>query len=162
MSFNLLPKKPKKGPVELQLTAMIDVFSMIVIFLILGGVMGAADIVVPPSMQVPKSKSKEGIESAPRVVIESNQVTFSMAGAPIPIEGFRNPATAPGLEKELQAFASSFIESQKKLNKPAIPLNIIADQNTPYRDIFDVVLAFRKAGFSSILFVATGQTSGAK
>ena len=161
MSFELIPKKPKKGPVELQLTALIDVFSMIVIFLVLGGVMGAPDIVIPESMKIPKSKSKEGIESAPRVTLESDKVSFSLSSKPIPLQAFSNPDSRERLVQELKPFASEYFKKQTEAKNSVKAINVIADQSTPYRDIFDVVLVFRKMGFGSVLFVANGE-AGAK
>jgi biopolymer transport protein ExbD len=161
VSFELIPKKPKKGPVELQLTALIDVFSMIVIFLVLGGVMGAPDIVIPESMKIPKSKSKEGIESAPRVTLESDKVSFSLSSKPIPLQAFSNPDSRERLVQELKPFASEYFKKQTEAKNSVKAINVIADQSTPYRDIFDVVLVFRKMGFGSVLFVANGE-AGAK
>jgi len=161
VSFELIPKKPKKGPVELQLTALIDVFSMIVIFLVLGGVMGAPDIVIPESMKIPKSKSKEGIESAPRVTLESDKVSFSLSSKPIPLQAFSSPDSRERLVQELKPFASEYFKKQTEAKNSVKAINVIADQSTPYRDIFDVVLVFRKMGFGSVLFVANGE-AGAK
>ena len=161
MSFELIAKKPKKGPVELQLTALIDVFSMIVIFLVLGGVMGAPDIVIPESMKIPKSKSKEGIESAPRVTVERDKVTFSLDAKSIPLQSFATHESRERLVQELKPFAGEYFKKEAKAKSSIKALNVIADQETSYRDIFDVVLVFRKIGFGSILFVANGE-AGAK
>ena len=158
MNSGFLPKKPKKGPVELQLTALIDVFSMIVIFLILGGVMGATDIVVPDSMKVPKSKSKEGIESAPGITIEANQVKFSLSPEPIPLQSFASEGGRERLIHDLGEMAGTYLKKQKEAKSPVTAINVIADQNTPYRNLFDVILVFRKLGFTSVLFVATGDS----
>jgi biopolymer transport protein ExbD len=156
MSTEFLPKKPKKGPVELQLTAMIDVFSMIVIFLILGGVFGATDIVIPEGMKIPKSQSKEGIEAGPRVAVLKNEVVFSMANAPLPLDAFRGAsrdATIARLKPDLE----EYMKRQKESKASVLPLNLVADQNTPYQDVYDVVATFRTMGFNSILFVAQGE-----
>jgi biopolymer transport protein ExbD len=156
MNTDFLPKKSKKGPVELQLTAMIDVFSMIVIFLILGGVFGAPDIVVPGNMKIPKSQSKEGIEAAPRVAILKNEVQFSMVGAPIPIQEFRGADVEKTLQR-LRPEMEDYRKRQKEAKSSVFPLNLLADAQTPYQDVYDVVATFRKLGFNSILFVAQGE-----
>jgi biopolymer transport protein ExbD len=156
MSTEFLPKKNKKGPIELQLTAMIDVFSMIVIFLILGGVFGATDIVIPGDMKIPKSQSKEGIEAGPRVAIMKDQVLFSMAKSPIPIRDFRVSELEQTLARLMPEF-EEYRQRQKESKATVFPLNLLADQNTPYQDVYDVVAAFRKMGFNSILFVAQGE-----
>jgi biopolymer transport protein ExbD len=157
MSLDLFPKRHRKGPLELQLTAMIDVFSMIVIFLIFGTVFGAADIVIPSGMQIPKSLSKEGIESAPRIAILNNQVSFSLNDSTVPLSEFRSYESRENLVRKLTQSASAYLEKQKEAKKPVSPLNLVADQSTSYQDIFDVVVVFRRIGFNSILFVAMGQ-----
>ncbi len=156
MSTEFLPKKGKKGPVELQLTAMIDVFSMIVIFLVLGGVFGATDIVIPGDMKIPKSQSKEGIEAGPRVAILKDQVIFSMASSPIPLQDFRGSEADQTLARLKPEF-EEYRKRQKESKATVFPLNLLADQNTPYQDVYDVVATFRKMGFNSILFVAQGE-----
>jgi biopolymer transport protein ExbD len=158
MSTEFLPKKNKKGPVELQLTAMIDVFSMIVIFLILGGVFGATDIVIPGNMKIPKSRSKEGIEAGPRVAIVNDQVLFSMSKSPIPLQSLKGDELESTLARLKPEF-DEYVKHQKEAKATVLPLNLLADVNTPYRDVYDVVAAFRKMGFNSILFVAEGDGS---
>ncbi len=154
MSLDLFPKKERREPIELQLTAMIDVFSMIVIFLIFGTVFGAADMVIPPGMEIPKSMSKEGIESAPRLVIEKNKVGISLLNETFGIEQFRNPAARAALKEKLKPALTAF-QNKKKENKEVVaPLNLVADRDTPYSTIFDVVVVFRELGFNTILFVA--------
>jgi len=156
MNTDFLPKKPKKGPVELQLTAMIDVFSMIVIFLVLGGVFGATDIVIPGDMKIPKSQSKEGIEAGPRVAILKNEVQFSMAKSPIPLKEFFGAGAVEALERLKPEF-EEYRKRQNASKSTVLPLNLLADQTTPYQDVYHVVAAFRKMGFNSILFVAQGE-----
>ena len=153
---DLLIKRNKKQPLELQLTAMIDVFSMIVIFLIFGTVFGAADIVIPADMKIPKSVSKEGIESAPRVSILKNEITTSFFDRPITLIELRGSNSRAALKAKLAPALSSFLESKKKSKEPVIPVNLLADKETPYADVFDVTALFREMGFNTILFVAGG------
>lgn len=39
-------------------------------------------------------------------------------------------------------------------------LNVVADGGTAYKNIFNVVKAFRSSGFESILFVTIGENAG--
>jgi biopolymer transport protein ExbD len=162
MDFDLIPKRERKGPIELQLTAMIDVFSMIVIFLIFGTVFGAADMVIPTGIEIPKSVSKEGIESAPRVVITKKEVFLSLieGGKPVPLSDFHNPAARSNLKAQLKPALAEYQAKQKESKASVAPLNLLADTNTPYSDIFDVVVVFRELGFNTILFVANGVGGG--
>ncbi len=155
----LIVRRHRKEPLELQLTAMIDIFSMIVIFLIFGTVFGAADIVVPGSIKVPKSVSKEGAESAPRLVLDANEVMFSGSGEKAPLSWFKGQdedsrAKADAFKGRIREYVAKLPESAKG---SGVLLNVIADQDTPYEDVFSVIRVFREAGFQSLLFVATGE-----
>ena len=49
------------------------------------------------------------------------------------------------------------VEAQKEKRKASVEsLNFVADQDTSYQDIFDVLAVFRESGFNTVLFVATG------
>ena len=156
MNQDFLQKKEKKEPLELQLTAMIDVFSMIVIFLIFGTVFGAADMVIPPGIEIPKSISKEGIESAPRVAILKNEVTISLLNEPMPLSLFRSAAGKDTIKAKLKNVLAPYVDKKKDSKSSVIPLNFLADQDSPYAEVFDVIVVFRELGFNSILFVANG------
>jgi biopolymer transport protein ExbD len=162
MNTDFFSKKPRREPIELQLTAMIDVFSMIVIFLIFGTVFGAADIVIPTGIEIPKSISKESLESAPRVVITKNEVFLSVGetSQPVPLENFRTAQGKANIRALFKPALSSFQEKKKENKESVTPLNLLADFKTPYADIFDVVALFRQMGFNTILFVANGVGSG--
>lgn len=157
MISSIFPSRKKKEPFELQLTAMIDVFSMIVIFLIFGTVFGAADMVVPKDMRIPKSLSKEGIDSAPRIMVQTDAVSFSLENSSIPITEFK---TLEGRKRVEDSLKNTVAEYQKR-RKDAVgsgitPINLVADESAHYEDVYDVISVFRKLGFDSIFFVATG------
>jgi biopolymer transport protein ExbD len=158
--------KHRRNPLELQLTAMIDIFSMIVIFLIFGTVFGASEISVPSNIMIPKSHSKEGVESAPRIVIRREAVDISLIDQAIPIDSFRNPDS--GEMNSLRGKVKARLDAEKKKTKEGKDvqqqkmLNIIADRTTPYQDIFDVVRVFRDSGFNTLLFVAVGEADMGK
>ena len=77
--MELVKKRKHREPLELQLTAMIDIFSMMVIFLIFGTVIGAAEMVFPSEVKPPLSRSKESTESAPQVTIVGAKVLVTGA-----------------------------------------------------------------------------------
>lgn len=162
---SFLPERPhRREPFSLQLTALIDVFSMIVIFLILGTVFGAAEMVLPAGVTLPWSISKESADLAPRLTIGKDFVEVNVsdvAGRQFPISEFRqrdeksqNFGAIPQLKMSLQKYVSELSKMEKD---KGVFLNIIADASTPYADVFDVVRVFRESGFEGMLFVAAGE-----
>ena len=153
-------RRQKKPVLELQLTAMIDIFSMIVIFLILGSVFGASEMIVPPGMLLPFSASKESAESAPRLVVAQDHVEFSGASEMIPFHFFENPdsdvarAALTTLESKIHQELANKKDPGK--NQPDVVLNVLADQNLGYEKLFKVIQYFRQKGFAKLLFVALG------
>ncbi|MBC7396062.1 MAG: biopolymer transporter ExbD [Bdellovibrionales bacterium] len=157
MSDSIFPPRKKRQPMELNLTAMIDVFSMIVIFLIFGTIFGATDIVVPTGLEIPKSVSKEGLDSAPKLLIHEGKVTFSLSPEVIPLSAFKAPNERKQLQLRMQPVMDQYKERRKgTAGSGSTPINLVADQGAPYEEVYDVISAFRELGFDSIYFVATG------
>ena len=151
------PRKHRE-PFELQLTAMIDIFSMILIFLIMGSVFGGVDIIVPNGIKLPKSKTNEISSSALTVAILADQVQVTgLQSKDVPLAEFRrdrvqNSAAINGMKAELKAAVDKMSKEEKA---KGVPLNVVCDQKAPYKDVFDVMQVFRGSGFNTILFVAT-------
>ena len=153
----LLPRRKRRQPFELQLTAMIDIFSMIVIFLIKGTVFGVSDIEVPAGMNVPRSFSHEIVETAPQMVINKEQVIVRQFDATIPLSDFAAEATvSPALLKLKQDIRAYIAALPKEGKATGTLLNVVADKEVSYHKIFDTVRVFRESGFETLLFIATG------
>lgn len=167
-------KKHRREPLELQLTAMIDIFTMIVIFLVMGTVIGVADVTVPKGAKLPKSSSVESLDAAPQVIFNTQDTpngkitttielkAFSAemkAFPPIAVEDFR-PRMDDGKNAKIEDLKVALRKTISRLSseqrKGGVLLNVVADQATSYRDLYDVVKVFREAGFESLLFVASG------
>lgn len=159
-------QKPRRELLELQLTALIDICVIIVLFLVLGTVIGAADMPVPNGLQVPRSFGKETTESAPKVILFNKNVqvvglTNSLDDKyqKIPFSEFskarfQDSAVVSSLKTDLKSYIDQLPVSQKN---GGVLLNVIADQTTPYSEVFDVIRSFREAGFETLLFVALGE-----
>lgn len=154
-----LEKKSRRSQIGLNVTAMIDVCAMIIIFLVMGTYFGESSIVVPDSVVIPKSISKESVENAPRLVISDKDVSADFLPAPIPLDLFHAAAGADNAElNRNKAILKAFVAAiPAEARRSGVLLNIIAGRATPYRDIFDVVSFFRSSGFQSMLFVAQGK-----
>jgi len=150
-------KRKSKPILSLNVTALIDICSLILIFLVMESYFGESSIIIPNSMTIPKSVSKEQVENAPKIVISANDVAASFMPQPVPIEIFRSTnAQLNEYKEKLKAFVAA-IPAQARTS--GVLLNLIADEKAPYKDIFDVVAVFREAGFQSILFVAQAQAN---
>lgn len=162
MSDPLARKAHRREPMDLQLTAMIDVFSMIVIFLIFGTVFGAAEMVIPGALKLPQSYSKESVEAAPRVVIMPDSVQTNLLKDSITPDLFHRVQGAPYGASLIQAekLLKAYVEGLSKENRATgTLLNVIADRETPYEKVYDVISFFREAGFDTLLFVASGESA---
>src|ERR1017187_2688441 len=74
-SFLLFQRK-RRSVITLNVTALIDVCSLIIIFLILGTAFGASSLDIPKDVLIPKSISKENLDLAISVQIENQVVRF--------------------------------------------------------------------------------------
>jgi len=164
--MNEFRRRHRKEGMELQLTAMIDIFTMIVIFLVMGSVIGVAEVAVPEGMKLPKSFSVEGVDTAPQLIIgrdQSVQLRNLSVGYPLSdrlkVTDFSDPNGSAGRE-QLRVEIEKVTRNPENSGKAQI-LNILADRNVSYREVFDVIQFFRRAGFESLLFVASGEKKGA-
>ena len=143
-------------PPELPITAMIDVFSMIVIFLLLGGAFGSSDIKIPKGTVLAKSVTEEAAIAAPQVhwteggldaeFVSSklDEAVLREGGGEV-YESFKNK-----LKTYLGAMPAHVRTSQK-------PVNLVADAGTPYETVFRVIKLLREAGFENVLLVSSPQ-----
>ena len=153
-----LPNRKKKEPIELQLTAMIDIFSMIVVFLIMGSVFGVADLAIPEKLKLPKSISKEGVEAGPTLTVTEAEIRLSLQpDEPISLADLR-ASGSPRLEaarSRIKEYVDSLPPERREVGAT---LSVIADEGLPYERLFEAVKAMREAGFRSMLFIAMGES----
>ena len=158
MMRGFLPNRKKKEPIELQLTAMIDIFSMIVVFLIMGSVFGVADLAIPEKLKLPTSFSKESVEAGPTLVVSEAELRLSLQpDEPISPADLRAPGS-PRLEAA-RARIKEYVDSlPAERREVGATLSVIADEGLPYERLFEAVKAMREAGFRSMLFIAMGES----
>lgn len=158
---SLLPRKHRRHVIDLQLTAMIDIFSMLIIFLIRATVFGVSDISIDPSVRLPQSISKENLDSAPTAQVLKDKVLLSISPEPIPLEAFSN-ANDPRLSK-LRELVQAHVKKLKGEGRSSgILLNVAADRDLPYSSLFQAIKVLRESGFESLLFLSTASESAPK
>lgn len=149
-------KRPRRREVErIQLTPLIDVFTLLIIFLIVGTVFAKSDIVIPKGLGLPLSMSKEGMDSAPRLVIQEDEVLLSFLNdKKVRLDVFRgHGAETEGLGQEVSRYVQ---ELKPQAKSSGVLVNLVCDRATPYKDVYAVVEKLRIWGIESVLFVAEG------
>lgn len=149
-------KSSKQHILRLQLAPMIDVFVLIIVFLLKGAVFTDNTLDVPSNINPPKSISKESTDMASQVLISKDEVDFKMINRKVSVESFKNK---DGVREKILAELKSASKSNNTINKQNLAnVNIVADLGLKYEDLFEVVKTVREAGFSSMLFVAIGES----
>lgn len=150
-------KLHRKEIITLNVVALIDVSSILIIFLIMGAIFGESAVIPPPEIEMPRSSNKDTVMNAPQVSIMKDAVRVSISPLDIPLSAFRESDVDSKEIKELKTQIQKYLkEMPADLKKSGTLVNVVADRRSPYQDIFDVVSFFRIAGFESILFIAQG------
>lgn len=146
----------RKKPISLQLAPMIDIFTLIIVFLLKGTVLGGVSIVIPTDMQTAKSFSKESVEAAPQIFVQQDQVLVPTLNKSYSITSFKNPTA--NFESEFIDSVKSYMSSLKfEAKESVVHVNLIADARVNYGSIFPIIKLVRKSGFESVLFITTGE-----
>ncbi len=160
----LFPTKKKKKLIGLQLAPLIDIFVLIIIFLIKGTVMSGAAITPPADLKPAKSKSPESVEPAGQIYITQNEVYFPMINEKVSTTEFLKQIQENTVEKlsgasaqvakKLSGYVKAIPAAEKK---SGLLLNFLADANIDYKTTFEISKFCREIGFENILFVAQGE-----
>lgn len=149
----MFEKPHRPDIVEPQLAAMIDVFSILIIFLIAGTVMGTTAVLLPAGLVPPKSISKESMLTAPQLTINQKLVELSFSGRAFPLSAFSGLEAEAAESARFKSEVQNYLQQNK--GKPdADAINLIADRSQTYDKIFAVIKAVREGGMKSILFVS--------
>lgn len=144
-----------KKAIVLNLTSMIDICAILIIFLVMGTVIGQEEFVTPPGLKFPRSFNKEILENAPHIIVFNDEIDIKFLNRKIKIDTVREKTNELTLKvaSELQKYVE---DMPVKIKSSGVLLNLAADSRVPYSTIYDVSKFFRENGFQSILFVAEG------
>lgn len=151
-------ERKKRHLVTLQLAPLIDIFVLIIVFLIKGTVFGGVSVVIPNGLVAPTSSSKESMEVAPQVYVYEKQIVFKMIEKTISKSDFldqNNLGPQTNIKNEIKKYIANLTPEMKKHDGTI--LNIIADAATPYNELFPIVKFIRECGYESLLFIAEGE-----
>lgn len=151
-----LRSRQRAEVINLNLTPMIDVCAILIIFLLLGTVFGPSSVIPPSDIRVPKSVNKDVVENAAQIVIRENEVDIRFLKKSVPLAVFQNEDSDlfKSLKGEIDLYIKQIPES---LKQSGILINVLADRNISYKKVFDVSRFFRASGFQGLLYVAEGE-----
>lgn len=146
----------RRYPLALQLAPMIDIFVLIIVFLLKSTIVADVSIVFPREMHPPLSKSKEGLETFPEVVVTETELIVGILHENI------NLADVEKLGEErmadLRGKVEQYVKSKdEKVRSQATHINLITFRGNNYKNVFSAVKFLRKIGFQSVAFIAEGE-----
>lgn len=148
----------KRHTLTLQLAPMIDIFFLIIIFLLKSTIVADVSIIFPGQMHPPLSKSREALETFPEIVLDGNQVILGFMNEKKSIEDIQSIK-----DEELQimkAKVEAYIKSKdEKVRAQFVNVNFITSRENRYDNVFAVVKFLRKIGFQSVQFIAEGESN---
>ncbi len=167
-------RMPEHEHQELNIYAMMDMMTILLVFLIQQFATTSANITQSAELQIPTSTSERTAEPAVVVTISANDILVDGTRALSLRNGLVDPSQKNG---GANAFLINPLiepmQAKKELLKliasrnPQRPFNgqvqIIADRHTPYRTLIEVVYTCGQAEFKNVRFVViqTGQSHSA-
>lgn len=146
--------KGKKN-IVLNLTSMIDICAILIIFLVMGTVIGQEEFMTPPGLKFPRSFNKEILENAPQVIVFNDEVDIKFLNRKLNISTLRDAQSE--LTVKVASELQKYIEDMPlKMKASGVLLNFVADGRVPYSTVYDISKFFRQNGVQSIMFVAEG------
>ena len=165
MNDELFPVRKKRIPAVMQLAPLIDIFVLIIIFLIKGTALNGANINPPFELKPAKTMSSESVAPSEQVYISNEKIFFSQLAQQVSadelIEYLRDPQGQKGevlrtVEQKIRTLTAAQDSSDNKMQDQNKLVSIVADAGTKYRLVYELSRFCRQAGFQNILFVAEG------
>lgn len=125
---------------DLLLTALIDAFSILVIFLLMSFSSSGEILLISKGQELPKAAKTDVLERNPLIKVEENKIYLE-----------DQEVQADGLTAALLDVRKKFKETRPTEEFPGI-LTLQADRRVKYDVLNSVVLASSQAGFSDIKF----------
>lgn len=156
----------RREPAEPQLAAMIDVFSILIIFLIAGTAMDSSVLTIPADLFLAETTSKSSSMNAPQVTLKNGMVEALFINEKISIVEMESINEESANVKRIKTKIKDYLNrvgKETKKNSTEIQLlqsiNLVADKDTPYRQVYSTIKFFRSFGFLNSILVGT-QNSG--
>lgn len=147
---------PRRYPLSLQLAPMIDIFFLIIVFLLKATIVADVSIVFPREMHPPMSKSKETLETFPEVVITETELIVGVIHEHINLADVEK--LGDDRLNDIKSKVEQYVKSKdEKVRSQATHVNLITFRENNYKNVFAAVKFLRKIGFQSVVFIAEGE-----
>lgn len=150
----------RREPTEPQLATMIDVFSILIIFLIAGVTMESSVLSIPADLFLPETTSEATSVNAPQVTIENDVVSLNFIKESLSIQELEqdlvNSKKIKRIEQKIKSYLQKVDEDKKKKLKDSQwlkSINLVADRDTSYKKLFVVLKFLRNLGFLNTILV---------
>lgn len=155
-------KKPKNEDLALQITAMADIFTVILVFLLKSFSTGITGISPGTDLLLPEASAQDQVVDTLKVEISSDSVLLEdkLASKLRKFRFLPDSLESDGTPRDLN---SAFIaaKKQEKSRNPAASkdaavltqLLVLADRNTPYSTLRTILLAAGKFGYEEYKLV---------
>ena len=143
----------RRHPIALQLAPMIDIFTLIIVFLLKSTVVADISIVFPSELQAPKSLSQESLETFPEVFVYHDRVELpfmKISKKFVELEEITDEELSRTKKKVADYIKVAAVHSKASL----ININMLSGKNNKYKTIYSAVKYLRQIGFQSVLFIA--------
>lgn len=148
----------RQNTAHLTLTSLIDIFTLLVCFLLVG-FQGEAQIPSIKGLSLPISSSYAPPESSLTVVVTQNEIRINerVVQTLVPTVNPANPSANPEIDfgplaGVLQQQAARFKPSQVINGSPERTVIILADQNIPYAILHQVMIVCSQQHFGRVAF----------
>lgn len=156
-------KHHRPEPTEPQLATMIDVFSILIIFLIAGTAMDSSVLNVPIDIMLPSTQSKATSLNAPQVTLNSGKLIMNFIQDEIALEELVAEVESEKV-KNIKIKLNSYLEKIKKNSHKSKAdtqllqsINFVTDKKTSYADVYKTIKVFRNLGFQNTILVGMEQ-----
>lgn len=155
-------KPQRREHSEPKLAAMIDVFSILIIFLIAGTAMDSSVLEIPIDLSLAETTSKSSSVNAPQVTLKNGIVTAQFIDEKISVGEMELDQTHSPKVKRIEGKLKEYLKKVSLGNKKnptgeqlLQSINLVADKDTPYRHIYSTIKFFRIFGFQNSILVGS-------
>lgn len=168
-----LRKREETEEVGLNIYPMMDMMTILLVFMIMQFASGAAEIVQTDELRIPTSTSEVEAQQAVSIVISSSEIVVEGKRALALRNGKVDPSQKQGggtgwlitpLFNELKHHRDrlKMIASRNAQRPFRGEVRIIADKRTPFRTLGEVIYSLGQAEFGSLRFVVLKQVQASK